>query len=141
MPITQSTRSRRLACHTLGYASAIIVGFCMMRVAHAYDSRRVGGELATAGTAIAVEAGEQAPRLTTLRLRGAMVWKNRTEEALPDHIDVRGAAQPLVWRLDRASSRFESQQIQLVYTTKSPRLNLVWRWRARAGYGPIEHTS
>ncbi len=112
----------------------------MMRVAHAYDSRTAGGELSTADTVIAVEAGEQAPRLTTLGLRGAMVWKNRAVEALPDHIEVRGAAQPLTWRLDRASSRFESKQIQLVYATESPQLNLVWRWRARAGYGPIEHT-
>jgi len=42
--------------------------------------------------------------------------------------------------LDRASSRFETEQIQLVYATESPRLGLVWRWRARAGYGPIEHS-
>src|ERR1700682_1424754 len=140
MPLTQSTRSRQLACHTLVYSSAIIVGFCMMHVAHAYDSRSVGGELATADTVIAVEAGEQAPRLTTLGLRGAMVWKNRTDEALPDHVEVRGVAQPLVWRLNGASSRFESQQIQLEYATESPPLNLVWRWRVRAGYGPIEHT-
>ena len=117
-----------------------MVGFCMMPVAHPYDSRAVAGELASADTAIAVEAGEQAPRLTTLRLRGASVWKNRTDEALPDHVEVRGVAQPLVWRLDRASSRFESRQIELVYTTESPRLNLVWRWRVRAAYGPIEHT-
>jgi hypothetical protein len=136
----QSARSRRLACHTLGYSSAIMVGLAMIRVAHACDLRRVGAELATADTVIAVEAGEQAPRLTTLGLRGAMVWKNRTDEALPDHVEVRGAAQPLVWRLDRTSSRFESEQIQLLYTTESPQLNLVWRWRARAGYGPIEHS-
>src|SRR6202171_5726752 len=133
MPITQSTRSRRLACHTLGYAAAIVVGLAMMRVAHASDLRRVGGELATADTVIAVEAGEQAPRLTTLGLRGAMVWKNRTDEGLPDHVEVRGAAQPLVWRLNGASSRFESQQIQLVYATESPRLNLVGRWGVRGG--------
>ena len=73
-----------------------MVGLAMMRVAHACDLRRVGAELATADTVIAVEAGEQAPRLTTLGLRGAMVWKNRTGEALPDYVEVRGAAQPLV---------------------------------------------
>ena len=111
-----------------------------MRVAHAYDSRSAGGELASADTAIAVEAGEQAPRLATLRLRGAMAWKNRAAEAPPDHIEVRGAAQPLVWRLDRAASRFDSKQIELVYATESPRLNLMWRWCVRAGHGPIEHT-
>jgi len=136
--ITPSTRSRRLACHILG-SSALVVGLAMMLVAHGYDSRGAEAELATADTVIAVEAGEQAPRLTTLRLRGAMGWKNRTEEALPDHVEVRGAAQPLVWRLDRASSRFDSKQIELVYTTESPQLNLVWRWRVRAGFGPIEH--
>jgi hypothetical protein len=139
MAITQSTRRRRLAGHALGY-SAISVAFCMMQVAYAYDSRSIGGELASADTAIAIEAGEQAPRLTTLRLPDAMVWENRIEETLPDHIEVRGAAQPLVWRLDRASSRFESRQIELVYTTESPRLKLLWRWRVRAAYGPIEHT-
>jgi len=140
MPIARSTRNRRVACRILGYSSTIIVGFCKLHVAQAYDSRSVAGELASADTAIAVEAGEQAPRLTTLRLRGASVWKNRTDEALPDHVEVRGAAQPLVWRLDRASSRFESRQIELVYTTKSPRLMVVWIWRVRAAYGPIEHT-
>src|SRR5882762_9329272 len=139
MPIMQSARSRRLACHILG-SSAIGVGFCMMPVAHASDLRRVGADLASADTVIAVEAGEQAPRLTTLGLRGAMVWKNRTGEALPDHIEVRGTGQSLVWRLDRASSRFDSKQIELVYASESPRLNLVWRWCVRAGHGPIEHT-
>src|ERR1700732_4016952 len=140
MPIMQSARSRRLACHSLVHSSAILVGLCMMPVAHGYDLRKVGAELASADTVIAVEAGEQDPRLTTLRLRGAKVWKNRAAEALPDHIEVRGAAQPLVWRLDRASSRLDSKEIQRVYATEAPRLNLVWRWRARAGYGPIEHT-
>jgi hypothetical protein len=112
----------------------------MIPMAHAGDARSAVAELASADTAIAVEAGERAPRLTTLRLRGAMVWKNRTEEALPDHVEVRGAAQSVVWRLDRASSRFESRQIQLVYASESPRLKVLWRWRARAGHGPIEHT-
>ncbi len=140
MAITQSTRSRSLAGHILGFSSAIMVGFRMLPVVYAYDSSRAGGELASADTAIAVEAGEQAPRLTTLRLPGAMVWKNRSEEALPDHIEVRGATQPLVWRFDRTSSRFESEQIELVYLSESPRLKLVWRWWVRAGLGPIEHT-
>jgi hypothetical protein len=45
-----------------------------------------------------------------------------------------------VWRLDRPASHFKSKQIQLVYVTDSPRLRLVWQWRARASHGPIEHT-
>jgi hypothetical protein len=121
----QSARSWRVACHTLGYSAAIMVGLGVMRVAHAYDSRGAAEELTTADTAIAVEAGENAPRLTTLR--GAMVWKNRTEEALPDHVEVRAAAQPLVWRLDRAASRFDSKQIQLVYATGDTRPGVTGR--------------
>src|SRR2546430_17627715 len=80
------------------------------------------------------------PPRSTLFPYTTLFRSNRTDEALPDHVEVRGAAQPLVWRLARASSRFESRQIELVYTTESPRLNLVWRWRVRAAYGPIEHT-
>jgi hypothetical protein len=135
----QSNRSRRLACHTLSYSLAIFAG-CWTGAAHSDDSRRVRGELASADTAIAVEAGEQAPRLATLKARGATAWKNRADETLPGQVEVNGAAQPLVWRLDRHASRLDSNQIQLVYVTDSPRLRLKWQWRVRAGHGPIEHT-
>jgi hypothetical protein len=133
----QSTRSRRLACHILSCSVAIGVA---CGAAHAGDSRRVLGELASADTAIAVEAGEHAPRLTTLKARGATLWSNRAEESLPEHVEIHGSAQPLVWRLDRSASHFESKKIELVYFTDSPRLKAVWQWRVRASHGPIEHT-
>jgi hypothetical protein len=136
----QSIRTRRLACHTLSYWLAILAGCCVTRAVHADDSRSPQGELASAETAIAVVAGEHAPRLTVLRLRGATAWKNRADETLPEQVEVHGAAQPLVWRLDRPASRFESKQIQLVYVTDSPRMRLKWLWRVRAGLGPIEHS-
>jgi hypothetical protein len=107
--------------------------------AHA-DEATLRGALASAETAIAVEAGEHAPRLTALSLRGATAWKNRADELLPEDAEVRGETQHLRWRLDRAASRFESKQIRLVYLAESPRLKLVWLWRARAGRGPLEHT-
>jgi len=44
------------------------------------------------------------------------------------------------WRLDRGASRFESKDIQIVYVADSPPLKAVWRWRARAEHGPIEHS-
>ncbi len=59
---------------------------------------------------------------------------------MPEEVEVRGQAQQVQWRLDRSASRFESKQIRLVYLAESPRLRLVWRWRARAGRGPLEHT-
>jgi len=136
----QSIRTRRLACHALSYSLAIVTGCCVTRAAHADDSRSLQGELASAETAIAVVAGEHAPRLTVLKARGATAWKNRADETLPEHVEVHGSAQPVVWHLDRPASRFESNQIQLVYVTDSPRLKLVWQWRARASHGPLEHT-
>jgi hypothetical protein len=136
----QSTRNQWFACRFLSCSLAIVAGCGATCAAHAGDSRILRGELATADTVIAVEAGEHAPRLTTLNARGAAAWKNQAEETLPEHVEAHGEAQPVVWRLDRTGSRFESTQIQLVYVTDSPRLRLVWQWRARAGHGPIEHT-
>jgi hypothetical protein len=136
----QSLRSRRFACHTLSCSLAMVAGCCVTRAAHADDARSLQGELASAETAIAVVAGEHAPRLTVLKARGATAWKNRADETLPEQVEVHGSAQPVVWRLDRSASHFESSQIQLVYVTDSPRLKLVWQWRARASHGPLEHT-
>jgi hypothetical protein len=109
-----------------------------MRVAHA-DAAKLKGEISTADTALVVEAGEHAPRLLTLTLRGAAAWKNARDETLPEQVEIHETAQPVMWRLDRGASRFESKDIQIVYVADSPRLKAVWRWRARAEHGPIEH--
>ncbi len=116
-----------------------MVGCIAMRVAHA-DAAKLQGEIATAETAIVVEAGEHAPRLVSLTLRGAAGWKNVRNETLPEHVEIHGAAQPVTWRLDPSASRFESKDIQIVYLADSPRLKVVWRWRVRANFGPIEHS-
>ena len=128
----QSFLSRQFARHILGCAMAIGVGSGAMSAARAEDSRTLRGVLESAETGIAVEAGKHAPRLTTLTLRGATAWKNRAEEALPAQVEIHGLTQPVVWRLDRTASRFDHQQIQLVYLAESPRLKAVWQWRARA---------
>ncbi len=80
------------------------------------------------------------PRLATLGLQGARDWRNNAGEGLPETVEVRGAARPLVWRLDRGAGRCDSTQVQFVYVADSPRLRLIWRWRARARFGPLEHT-
>jgi Melibiase/Glycosyl hydrolase family 36 C-terminal domain len=119
---------------------AIGVGSGAIGAARAEDSRTLRGALASAETEIGVEADEHAPRLTTLSLRGARVWKNRAVESLPVQIEIRGTVHPVIWRLDRAASSFKQHQIQLVYLTDSPRLKAVWSWSARAHSGPLEHT-
>jgi hypothetical protein len=98
------------------------------------------GEIATAETMIVVAAGEHAPRLVTLTFRDATAWKNTRDETLPEQVEMLEAVHPLTWRLDRNASRFESKDIQIVYLTDSPRLKAVWRWRAQADFGPIEHS-
>jgi hypothetical protein len=108
-------------------------------VGHA-DGVTLRGEIATVETSVVVEAGEHAPRLVTLTLRGATAWQNARAETLPEQIAIHEAAQPVRWRLDRSASRFESKDIQIVYVADSPRLKAVWRWRARAVSGPIEHS-
>lgn len=86
------------------------------------------------------EAGEHAPRLVTLTLRGAAAWTNAREEPLPERVEIRDAGKKVTWRLDRGASRFESKDIQIVYVADSPHLRAVWRWRARTDFGPIEHS-
>ena len=122
-----------------------MVGCAAARPAHAgadadADVGKLRGTIATAETAVVVEAGEHAPRLITLTFRGATPWKNARYETLPEQVEVLQAAQPVTWRLDRRASRFESKEVQIVYVSDSPHLKAVWRWRARADFGPIEHT-
>ena len=124
----------------LSFWFAILVGCCVTRALHAGDSRRPAGELASAETAIAVEAGEHAPRLTLLKARGATAWTNQADETLPEHLEVHGTTQPVIWHLERSACHFESHEIELVYVSDSPRLRLQWLWRARARHGPIEHS-
>jgi len=125
---------------TLNCALAIVAGCGMTSAAHADRVPQFEGKLVAAQTVIAVDGGEHAPRLTTLRLNGAAVWNNRADETLPEHIVVGGESKSVVWHLDRRASRFAAGQIRLVYLTESPRLRLEWRWRTSAGGGPIEHS-
>jgi hypothetical protein len=123
----------------LALSAALIIGCGALRATHA-DAADLQGEIATAETAVSVEAGEHAPRLLTLTLNGAAAWKNARDETLPEQIEIHETAQSVTWRLDRSASLFESKDIQIVYLADSPRLKAVWRWRARADHGPIEHS-
>jgi len=75
-----------------------------------------------------------------LKARGATAWTNQADETLPEHLEVHGTTQPLIWHLERSACHFESHEIELVYVSDSPRLRLQWLWRARARHGPIEHS-
>jgi hypothetical protein len=90
------------------------VGVCVgVSAAHSARASKSDShpELATAETSISVEAGEHSPRVRTLKGTGAMVWQNQAEETLPERIQVQGSARALLWRFDRAASRFDSKEI------------------------------
>jgi len=137
MPSTPTRRFeyRLLCCWPLMVLSCGATG-----TAHAGELRSERAGLASAETAIAVVAGEHGPRLSSLSLRGATTWTNRVDEILPAQVELRGSVQPLTWRLDRSATRVEAKRIQFVYVADSPRLRLVWEWRARGGQGPLEHS-
>jgi len=121
-------------------AAAILFGFSSIVVAAAQTPNIKTAVLSTSDTTVTVEAGDQAPRLIALSLHGGWALQGRVAERLPDHVEMHGLARPLKWRLDPAASHEDSSEIALVYLSDSPALRLVWRWRARAASGPIEHT-
>jgi hypothetical protein len=108
--------------------------------AAAHDTDPDTAGLSTSDTMLTVEAGARAPRLAALGGRNAWLLKSRSAETLPDHVEVGGAVQPLKWRLDRAASHSDPKEIALVYRSDAPALSLLWRWRARAPFGPVEHS-
>jgi hypothetical protein len=110
-----------------------------MSGAYGAAAGNAASELSAADTAVLVLAGEHAPQLTGLRI-GKSLWKNRASETLPVEVDVGDTRRAVTWQLDRSASRAGRDEIELVYTSQSPQLRAVWRWQARAGFGPLEHT-
>jgi hypothetical protein len=118
----------------------LVFGLTSIVTAAAQEANPETAVLSTSDARLAVEAGARAPRVTALGRRGGWLLKSHSAESLPDHAEVGGAVQALTWRLDRAASHSDSKEIALVYRSVAPALSLVWRWRARARFGPIEHS-
>ena len=139
---------RRSVGWILCVATTLVTAFGAAGSAAAADAVLMRAVLANTDTSIVVEAGAHAPRLTELRLRGALTWHNEAAESLPRHLVATIASASagvsvgpaLVWHFDRAASRATAAHIRLVYTSTRPRLELVSSWRVRAPFGPIEHT-
>lgn len=95
---------------------------------------------------ITIDAGRDFPGVSMLTLRsvgltprGIGRWLNQSQDELPHSVDTATGAHSLNWRFDRSTSHIESRSLSLVYLSAEPRLRLVWRWRARATRGPLEH--
>ncbi len=71
---------------------------------------------------------------------GGRTWENRAPDGLPRSIEIHGQTIALAWQCDRRASHISKDYIELRYVAASQRLQLRWRWRARANHGPLEHT-
>lgn len=89
---------------------------------------------------VVLRADATSPRVLRLAGGGSAVW---TMADVPGHLIDRafldGRAVALHWRFDPAVSHADGGSAELVYENRDPRLQLRWRWRARALHGPIEH--
>lgn len=95
--------------------------------------------LKTEQTILRFRAGEKAPRLISLQVPGKTVWTNQASEELISSAKVDGRMVLLDWKLDASAGQVDAKHVSFVYETASPRLRLIWEWRAPAATGPIEH--
>lgn len=122
------------------FRSEALLILCLCTAGRLVAAPRCGGHLGNDDTAIVVVPGAEAPRLASLSLRGTHDWINRADETLPSQVSIEGKQFPLTWRLDSGACRTSPTDIELVYRTDTPRLELTWGWRSRSRHGPLEHT-
>jgi len=128
-----------MRAQVLLFLSAFFGCFVSGRPTWAQTSAR----LHTAETEIVLEAGPEAPRLTTLSSPGEAPWHNRASEALISLIyisdEIPSESKPVHWTWNRDASHSGDKEVVFVYDSASPHLRLFWEWRARNDHGPIEH--
>jgi hypothetical protein len=100
---------------------------------------QTSARLQTSDTELVLEAGQTAPRLTSLSVPGQPKWENRASEVLIPSADVSDKPTPVQWSFNRKASQIDEQEVSFVYDSVSPHLRLTWEWRTRQAYGPIEH--
>jgi hypothetical protein len=101
---------------------------------------QISATLRTNQTVVDLQAGDNTPRLINLRSGELAAWKNTASETLIDSVALDGRQVPVHWKLDRGDSHVDSKSVTFVYRSSSPHLKLDWEWKARADFGPVEHT-
>ena len=88
---------------------------------------------------LAANAGELA--ITSLSSTGdAVNWiMEPVALALPDHVFIHNAAQPVHWKLMGEAGGHTRGETTLRFTSDEPKLELLSIWQAQSGPGPIEH--
>jgi alpha-galactosidase len=113
--------------------------FCILLLSSALSAQTTA-RLATSDVRVELSAGRSAPRLMQIAGPAHPEWKNRSEETLPASVTVNGANIPVTWQLQAKSGVTDAHRVEFVYESNTPHLRLHWRWEARAGFGPVEHT-
>ena len=94
----------------------------------------------TEQTLLELQAHTASPQLMSLQVDGDMTWINHTPEKLIESVEVYGRSVKPDWKFNRQASRIDARDIAFVYESASPKLRLVWKWKAPASMGPIEYT-
>jgi hypothetical protein len=96
-------------------------------------------QLKTSDTELTLEAGQDAPRVTSLAVPGQVKWANNASETLISFVEISSKQTPCHWIFNRDATQISDQRISFVYDSDSPHLRLTWEWRVRQSYGPLEH--
>ncbi len=94
----------------------------------------------TSETLLKLQEGREAPRLVSLESAPSRIWSNGISEQLIASVEQDGRTLPLRWKLNALKSYTGARSATFVYESSSPQLRLTWKWEARSGSGPIEHT-
>ena len=97
-------------------------------------------QLMTKDTIVKLRAGKDAPRVLSIQGAESPAWVNKVPEKLIDVVEMEGRPVPVRWIMDPSGTKQDPQQIVFTYESQVPRLQLLWRWRARAEIGPVEHS-
>ncbi|UWZ82170.1 glycoside hydrolase family 36 protein [Occallatibacter riparius] len=96
--------------------------------------------IATSDIVLSINASDAGPKLTWIQSLSGTGAANLAEEPLPASVEFDGAQTPLTWKHNESLDTIEPHKIALVYESQNPHLRLVWKWEARASFGPVEHT-
>jgi alpha-galactosidase len=110
--------------------------FALLMVSQYSALGQMGARIRTEQTSIELQAQAANPQVLSL---GS--WISAVPEKLIQSIDVDGKAVNLSWMFNRSASHIDAREIAFIYESASPKLRLIWEWKARAPTGPLEHTT
>ena len=66
-------------------------------------------------------------------------YENSAVEVLPSAVEQSGKSASLKWKFQAQQISTDKKRVEFVYESEQPHLRLIWTWKSRAGFGPMEH--